>query len=84
MNLTDKRIQKLKAMEKATACEKCGSKTRMMGSLVVSAPSHMYGDLKKSNLRSRDVQIWGVLWDTFDFVCTNPTCGYSKKLGAAK
>jgi hypothetical protein len=42
---------------------------------VISAPGELAHKLSKQNLRRRDVYLIGVLWDTADFICTNPKCG---------
>lgn len=56
-------------------CESCGSKTMMQVQVVVSAPSELMHQFSKENLRRKDVQLMGVLWETADHICSNPECG---------
>lgn len=56
-------------------CERCDSDTRMQVQAVISAPGELAHKLSKQNLRRRDVYLIGVLWETADFICTNPKCG---------
>lgn len=55
-------------------CEKCGSPTKAMGQMTVSVPSSMMHNFSKKNMRSKDFEVFGVLWETFDFICTNESC----------
>lgn len=55
-------------------CEKCGSPTRAMVQMAVSAPSEMMYDFTKKNMKSADFKIHGVIWETADFICTNQSC----------
>lgn len=55
-------------------CEKCGSDTRMQVQAVISAPGELEHRFSKHNLRRKDVHLVGVLWETADFICTNPEC----------
>ena len=55
-------------------CQKCGSPTRMMGYLYFSAPSEFEHNLTRKNLRSKDFEVWAVLWESMDFICTK--CGH--------
>jgi len=55
-------------------CQKCGSDTRMQVNVVISAPGDLAHNLSKRNLRSKDVFIMGVKWETADFICTNAKC----------
>lgn len=57
-------------------CVKCNSPTRMMGNMIVCAPSNMYGNFTKKNMSKSSFEIWGVNWDSFDFICTNEKCGH--------
>ena len=56
-------------------CERCGSDTRIQVQAVISAPSELAHQFSKQNLRRKDVYLMGVLWETADFICTNPECG---------
>ena len=56
-------------------CERCDSDTRMQVQAVISAPGELAHKFSKQNLRRRDVYLIGVLWETADFICTNPKCG---------
>jgi len=58
-------------------CTKCGSPTTIQGQVVLSAPSQYYHNFTKSNLRRKGVYLMGCLWETFDFICTNPKCGHT-------
>lgn len=40
----------------------------------ISAPSSMYSNLTKSNLRKKEVHLTGVNWETADFMCNS--CGH--------
>jgi hypothetical protein len=55
-------------------CEHCGGDTRMQVEAIISAPGDLAYQLSKRNLRGKDVQLVGVLWETADFICTNPEC----------
>lgn len=57
-------------------CIKCGSDTRMQVQAVISAPGDLAHKLSKTNLRRKDVYLLGVLWETADFICTNPQCNH--------
>lgn len=46
----------------------------MMVQVCLLAPGSMYHGLSKRNLRHKDVNIQGVLWETAGFVCT--ACGF--------
>ena len=59
-------------------CERCGSDTRMQVQATISAPGELAHKFSKSNLRRKDVYLMGVLWETADFICTNPNCGTVK------
>ncbi len=41
---------------------------------VISAPGELAHRFSKQNLRRKDVYLMGVLWETADFICTNPEC----------
>ena len=56
-------------------CERCGSDTRIQVQAVISAPGELAHQFSKQNLRRKDVYLVGVLWETADFICTNPECG---------
>lgn len=56
-------------------CDHCGSPMRMQVQAVISAPSDMMHMLTKQNLRSKDVNMMAVLWETADYICTSPECG---------
>ena len=56
-------------------CERCGSDTRIQVQAVISAPGELAHQFSKQNLRRKDVYLMGVLWETADFICTNPECG---------
>jgi hypothetical protein len=58
-------------------CPKCGSPTRMMVQTCITAPSELYGNMTKAAYRRKDVELWGVLWETADFICTNEKCGHA-------
>jgi hypothetical protein len=55
-------------------CLKCGSDTRMMVQTVITAPGDLFRNLPKAAYRRKDVELKGVLWETADFICTNPEC----------
>ena len=57
-------------------CERCGHSTRMQVNVVISAPGELVHKFSKQNLRRGDVHLIGVLWETADFICTNPECGF--------
>lgn len=58
----------------AWTCPKCGSHNlRWMASVIVSASMDKYHNLSKSALRSKDVTIWGVMWDQRSITCVD--CG---------
>lgn len=50
-------------------CTKCGKETRMQVKAVLSAPSSLEGRFSKTNLRSKDVYLMGVNWETADYIC---------------
>ena len=56
-------------------CDRCGSPTRMQVEAVISAPGELAHRFSKQNLRSKDVYLLGVMWETAGFICTNPKCG---------
>lgn len=41
---------------------------------VISAPGELAHLFSKQNLRSKDVYLMGVLWETADYICINPDC----------
>ena len=41
----------------------------------ISAPGKLAHRLSKQSLRRKDVYLMGVMWETADFICTNPECG---------
>lgn len=58
-------------------CPRCKKPTlRIMGQAVVNAPASMLHQFSKKNLRSKDVWLQGVLWETFSKFCEDATCGY--------
>jgi hypothetical protein len=56
-------------------CIHCGGKTRMQVQAVISAPGELANQLSKKNLRSKEVYLMGVLWETADYICAEPNCG---------
>lgn len=54
-------------------CEKCGAPTRMQVQATISAPGELFHKLSKQNMRSKDVYLMGVNWETADFICCD--CG---------
>ena len=52
--------------------------TRFHVQALVSAPSKYERNLSKTNLRSKDVYLMGVMWETLDSICSNPKCGHVK------
>jgi len=42
----------------------------------VVAPSDMMYKFSKKNMKSKEFQIYGVLWETADFICTNSACNH--------
>ncbi|NTX18036.1 hypothetical protein [Burkholderia cepacia] len=48
----------------------------MMVQTCISAPAELFGGLTKAAYRRKDVELWGVLWETADFICTNEKCGH--------
>ena len=57
-------------------CGRCGGDTRMQVHAVISAPGELAHQFSKQNLRRKDVYLMGVLWETADYLCTNPECRY--------
>jgi hypothetical protein len=57
-------------------CPKCNSSTVMQVQLMLQAPGECSQNLSKKALRRKDVHVMGVLWETADYVCTNPQCGH--------
>ena len=55
-------------------CERCGNDTRIQVQAVISAPGELAHQFSKQNLRRKDVYLMGVLWETADYICTNPDC----------
>ena len=55
-------------------CPKCGGNTRMQVQATISAPSSLVHQLSKQNLRSKEVYLMGVNWETADFICENQDC----------
>lgn len=55
-------------------CERCGSPTRVMVQATISAPGELTHQFSKKNLRSKEVYMMGVQWETADYICTNPKC----------
>ncbi len=55
-------------------CPKCSGPMRMQVQAVISAPSNLAHRLSKANLRSKEVYLMGVLWETANHICTNPKC----------
>ena len=49
---------------------------RMQVQAVISAPSDLSNRFSKRNLRSKEVYLMGVLWETADHICNNPKCGH--------
>lgn len=56
-------------------CSRCGADQRMQVQAVISAPAELERQFSKQNIRRKDVHLMGVLWETADFICTNPKCG---------
>ena len=57
-------------------CSQCQStNARILGQLYMSAPADLYRNFSKCPLRSKDVRIEGVSWETFSFICQD--CGHS-------
>lgn len=54
-------------------CGRYGEETRMQVQATISAPSTMYANLSKINLRKKEVSLLSVNWETADIICT---CGY--------
>lgn len=42
---------------------------------VISAPGELAHQFSKKNLRSKEVYLMGVLWETADYICAEPNCG---------
>ncbi|MCY1367803.1 hypothetical protein D9M69_547510 [compost metagenome] len=55
-------------------CPHCGSDGRIQVQAVISAPAALAHQFSKQNLRSKDVRLMGVLWETMDFICGNEKC----------
>jgi len=62
-------------MNKIT-CERCGGDMRMQVQCIISAPAELAHQFSKSNIRRKDVYLLGVMWETADFICNTPGCGY--------
>lgn len=58
-------------------CPKCGSNTTMMIQVTMVIPSEMTSQLSKKNIAKKEVQLWGVNWDSADHICTNPKCRFT-------
>ena len=56
-------------------CIHCGGKTRIQVQAVISAPGELAHQFSKKNLRSKEVYLMGVLWETADYICVEPNCG---------
>lgn len=56
-------------------CPHCGSGTRMHVQAVISAPGELAHQFSKKNLRSKEVYLMGVLWETADYICASGACG---------
>lgn len=56
-------------------CKHCGSATKAMVQMIACAPSEMMHNFTKANMRSKDFELMGVLWETADFLCQNKDCG---------
>ncbi len=52
-------------------CDKCNAEMNLVTLLTISAPSSLWGNLTKRNLRRKGVEIMGVLWEGTDFICPN-------------
>lgn len=63
-------------MQQTITCQKCGSPCRIQVQIVLSMPGEFAYGFHKTDLRRKDVEIWGVLWETADHICTNPNCRY--------
>lgn len=51
-------------------CWRCGStNVRFMTQVTLAAPMSMYGNFTKTNLRSKEVVLWGVDWAHCDIYC---------------
>ncbi|MFT4064333.1 hypothetical protein [Paraburkholderia sp.] len=48
----------------------------MMVQTCIKAPGELYRNMTKAAYRRKDVELWGVLWETADFICTNEKCGH--------
>jgi hypothetical protein len=42
---------------------------------IITAPSRLWRQFSKKDLRSKEVQTNGTLWETCDFICGSPECG---------
>ena len=59
----------------------CGSEEiTVMTDVIVSMPFEMYRHLTKRNMQKKEFKIWGVEWETSDFICSK--CGAGIKSGA--
>lgn len=56
-------------------CPHCGSGTRMHVQAAISAPGELAHQFSKKNLRSKEVYLMGVLWETADYICASGACG---------
>ena len=57
-------------------CVKCGHPTRMQVLAGISAPGNLSYKFSKSNLRSKDVWLTHVNWETANYTCTNSKCSH--------
>ncbi len=55
-------------------CVVCGNPTTMQFHVIVSAPGELKHLFSKQCFRRKDVHILGALWETADFICSNPEC----------
>lgn len=54
-------------------CPRCNTPMRMQVHATISAPSSLMHKFSKTNLRSKDVWLVGVNWETADHICR---CGH--------
>lgn len=55
-------------------CEKCGAEANFMVQALIAAPGKYYHALSKRVFRYKEVQVYGVHWETADIIC--PSCGH--------
>lgn len=66
--------------EKLNICPKCGKPTlTIMVTQIVCAPMSMLHNFTRANMRKKEFEHWGTIWENADILCKNPDgCGYTR------